>query len=745
MENLAPAGTYEALDRAIAAGADAVYLGCSAFSARAGAGNFNEEELRRAVAFAHLHHVRVHVTVNTLIKDSEMAEVKDLLRLLNEVRVDAVLVQDLGILRMARACFPDLPIHASTQMAIHNATGAAWCARMGMTRAVLARECSLGEIALAAKQPIEIEVFGHGAQCVGVSGQCLFSSMIGSRSGNRGRCAQPCRLDYAYRGKRGAWLSPRDVCLRDYLPELKKAGACAIKIEGRLKRPEYVAVVAGSYRRGIDGAAAGADEKQGLLQIFQRGGFMKGYAMGAEDAGVIDHTRVNHGGVPVGSIEAVSGKLARLRLTADLHDGDGLQIRHGYEDHEMIYAGKDTPAGDVAVLRLRPDMRIHPGDEVVCLTSARQLEAARALEIPTIPCDMTLVALPGEPLTLTATDGESVAIATGDVVSLAQKRAMTEADARRSLDKTGDTAFVLRELNVYTENAFVPVSALNALRRDALEQLEKQRAEDFTRKQGTEYPENEVELPTGEVPPITVCRTLAQLEQVTEGIACWYPEDFRQEALEAALPRLPRGTWLHLPMACEEATLQMLHRLVAEHADHLGGVVLGSVGQLGLAWPVAYGAGSGIPVMNRRAASLLLEQGCAFVTASCELSGMETARLMAGQPPILVPAYGYTQLMLLHHCPARTYLGLEKGHKDCRLCDMNAPDALRGTVLTDRKGVSFPLLRQRLPEGCLVRLMNALPTDNLARVKAAGYTPLIELTLEGGGEATSGHWNRPVE
>ena len=178
MENLAPAGNYEALDRAVAAGADAVYLGCSAFSARAGAGNFDEKQLRQAVAFAHLHHVRVHVTVNTLIKENEMAQVKELLRLLNEVRVDAVLVQDLGVLRMARACFPDLPIHASTQMAIHNAAGAAWCARKGMTRAVLARECSLSEIALAAKEPIEIEVFGHGAQCVGVSGQCLFSSMI---------------------------------------------------------------------------------------------------------------------------------------------------------------------------------------------------------------------------------------------------------------------------------------------------------------------------------------------------------------------------------------------------------------------------------------------------------------------------------------------------------------------------------------------------------------------------------------
>ena len=745
MENLAPAGTYEALDRAVAAGADAVYLGCSAFSARAGAGNFDEEQLRRAVAFAHLHHVRVHVTVNTLIKDSEMDEVKGLLRLLNEVRVDAVLVQDLGVLRMARACFLDLPIHASTQMAIHNATGAAWCASMGMTRAVLARECSLSEIALAAKQPIEIEVFGHGAQCVGVSGQCLFSSMIGSRSGNRGRCAQPCRLDYTYRGKRGAWLSPRDVCLRDYLPELKKAGACSIKIEGRLKRPEYVATVAGSYRRGIDGLAADADEKRGLLQIFQRGGFMRGYAFGAEDAGVIDPTRVNHGGVPVGSIEAVSGKLARLKLTLDIHDGDGLQIRHGHEDHEMIYAGKDVPAGDVAVLRLRPDMRVAPGDEVVRLTSAKQLEEARAMAIPAIPCDMTLVALPGEPLTLTVSDGESIATATGEDVSPAQKRAMTEEDARRSLEKTGDTPFALRELNVYTDNAFVPVSALNALRREALDKLAAQRTEDFARAPGQEADEPEAALPTGKLPSMTVCRTLEQAADVAEGTVCWYPEDFREEALRAGLDKLPRGAWLHLPMACEEATLHMLHQLVGDYANKLGGVVLGSVGQLGLKWPVAYGAGRGIPVMNRRAAALLFEQGCAFVTASQELTGQETAVLMAGQPPVYVPAYGYAQLMLLHHCPARTYLGLDKGHAACRMCDENDPNALQNTVLVDRKGVAFPLLRQRLPEGCLVRLMNTLPTDNLARVKAAGYAPLIELTLEGGEGSTSGHWNRPVD
>lgn len=769
MENLAPAGNREALERAVAAGADAVYLGYAAYSARAGAGNFDEAALREAVHFAHLHHVRVHVTVNTLIKDGELAGVKDVLRLLNEVRVDAVLVQDLGVLKLARTCFPDLPVHASTQMAIHNASGVRWCREMGMTRAVLARECSLAEIARCAAEGIEIEVFGHGAQCVAVSGQCLFSSMIGGRSGNRGRCAQPCRLDYTYRGRTAAWLSPRDVCMRDHLPELQRAGVCSVKLEGRLKRPEYVATVAGSYRRGIDGLQSGqfhpADEmeKDALLQIFQRGGFMDGYAMGNQDAGVIWPERVSHGGVGIGRIERVVGDMAKLRLKRDLRDGDGLQIRNDRGDAEMIYAGRAVMAGECATLRLRPDMRLSPGDEVYRLTSSEQLERARALQIPPISCDMTLVAMPGEPLTLTATDGISTVTVTGETVTAAQKRAMSGEDARRSLGKTGDTPFALHALTVITDGAFVPVSALNAVRRDALQALENARAESFARPVGRERPMAESAHAPGRAPETIVVRSLGQYDAVKalDARIVWYPEDFREEALQAGLAGLDAGVWLHLPMKCEQATLEMLHRFVTAHADRLGGVVLGSVGQLGMKWPVPMGAGEGIPVMNRLAAQVLLEAGCTFVTASGELSGAELQHLLKHTPFAIVPAYGRTQLMLLHHCPARTYLGLTSGHADCRMCDRHSADRLEGTALTDRRGAVFPLYRMRLPEGCLVRLMNRVPTDVVGRVRAAGYTPMMTLCGEEdaaleeavavwrGGKSVSGtnagHWNRPVE
>ena len=770
MENLAPAGNWDALRSAVAAGADAVYLGYAAYSARAGAGNFDEQQLRDAVRFAHLHHVRVHVTVNTLIKDGEMAGVVDVLRLLSEIRVDAVLVQDLGVLRMARRCFPDLPIHASTQMAIHNATGVRFCRNQGMTRAVLARECSAAEIALAAKEGIEIEVFGHGAQCVAVSGECLFSSVVGGRSGNRGRCAQPCRLLYTYRGKTAAWLSPRDVCMRDDLPELNKAGVASIKLEGRLKRPEYVATIANSYRNAIDAMDNGhfrkADENEitGLRQIFSRGGFMRGYAMGAEDAGVIDPARVSHGGVKIGRVEFAAGNMARVRLERSLDDGDGLQIRTAQGDAELIYAGHDTEAGQIAVVRLRPDIRTKAGDEVYRLTSEKQLQWARSLVIPAIPADMALIAYPGKPLALTMTDGVSSVIVTGDTAAPAQSRAMSEEDARRSLGKLSDTPFSLRTLTVQTAGAFVPVSALNQLRREACQQLAEARIAAFTRKAGREEPADELIYPDlPDAPSMAIVRTREQADamQGAADLLVWYPEDFRADALESGLRAMPDGVWLQLPTVCEEKTLDLLCDFVQRNAGKLGGIVLGSVGQLGRTWNVPMGAGSGIPVMNRRAAQFLLEQGCRFVTASSELSGAELRTLMQNHPPVVVPAYGREQLMLLHHCPARTYLGLTKGHAACRMCDQHSPDALAGQTLTDRRGTVYPLLRQRMPEGCLVRLMNALPTNNIRRVRQAGYAPMMVLTTENAQEAadvravmdgemrelegTSNHWNRPVE
>ena len=769
MENLAPAGNRAALERADAAGADAVYLGYSAFSARAGAGNFDRRELEEAIRYAHLRHMRVHVTVNTLVKDGELDKVTEVLRLLRDLQADAVLIQDLGVLRIARNAFPGLTVHASTQMAIHNRTGVAWCVKQGIRRVVLARECSLEEIRKCRDAGSEIEVFAHGAQCVAVSGLCLFSSMAGERSGNRGRCAQPCRMEYSYRGRKGAWLSPRDVCLRDELPLLQDAGADSIKLEGRLKRPEYVAVVAASYRKGIDALEAGkfrpadSKEKEGLLQIFNRGGFMDGYALGCEDAGVICPETVNHMGIRIGMIVSADGKLARVKLERKLKNGDGLEIRGKRGQADMIYAGPDTEAGGTAILRLRPETRAEAGDEVARLTDAEQMQTANAMKGRTVPVDLTLRAMAGEPLTLTATDGENRVTLTGETVAEARTRAAEESELIRNLEKTGETVFVPRETKAETRGAFIPVSQVNAIRRQALEELAEKRIRAFAPDTAGEGKMPETNLPAGCIPSTAVVRTREQAEAVRreEFRIVWYPEDYREEALEKIAAEMREGDWLRLPDVCEEETLQRLHRFVCEHRNQVGGVMLGTVGQLGLDWPVPYGAGSGIPVMNRQAAAMLFDEGCAFVTASPELTGQELRKLLAGDPPVVVTVYGRTRLMLLHHCPARTALGLQKGHRECRMCDEGTADALTGQVLEDRRGYRFPLLRQRLPEGCLVQLMNMLPTDNMNsefRIRNSGLVfttenpeeteEVLKAFKEGRksrGKTTSEHWKRAVE
>ncbi|MBP3436817.1 MAG: U32 family peptidase [Clostridia bacterium] len=274
-ELLAPVGTEEALYAAIEGGADAVYLGGEAFSARAYAGNFSREALEKALVYAHGHGVKVYVAVNTLLFEREWKDATDYIAFLDEVGANGVIVADMGLARYISEHFPRLPLHASTQMSIHSAEGANALAEMGFSRVVPARELSAENIAaLVEKTPLEIEVFLHGALCVCHSGQCLFSSLVGGRSGNRGTCAQPCRLPY----REGYALSLKDLCLAEHIPSLISSGIASLKIEGRMKSPDYVYGVTRLYRRLLDqGRSATAEEMEYLARLFSRGGFTDGY------------------------------------------------------------------------------------------------------------------------------------------------------------------------------------------------------------------------------------------------------------------------------------------------------------------------------------------------------------------------------------------------------------------------------------------------------------------------------------
>ncbi len=280
LELLAPAGGMEALRAAVQNGADAVYLGLDRFSARASARNFSPKELREAVAYCHTRGVRVHLTLNTLLADRELPTAASLVEDAARSGVDAFIVQDLGVLRLCRTVAPEVPRHASTQMSLHSLEGVRIAAALGCERAVLARELPEKELAAVCREsPIEIEVFGHGALCLCYSGQCYFSAVVGRRSGDRGQCAQPCRLPYGYgRFERDRWpLSLKDNCLLSHLKALEGMGVASIKLEGRMKRPEYVAVVTRIYRAALDGREPETEDFQELERVFSRQGFTDGY------------------------------------------------------------------------------------------------------------------------------------------------------------------------------------------------------------------------------------------------------------------------------------------------------------------------------------------------------------------------------------------------------------------------------------------------------------------------------------
>ncbi|MGN1049936.1 MAG: peptidase U32 family protein, partial [Selenomonadaceae bacterium] len=339
VELLAPAGSREALLAAIEAGANAVYLAGTMFGARAYADNFDEEGLREAIRLAHLRNVLINVTVNTIVDDQELPKLKEYLKFLYDAGADAVLVQDMGVARVAHEVAPGLPLHASTQMTVHNLDGVRALEKLGFSRVVLSRELSLEAIRhICANAKAEIEVFVHGALCVCYSGQCLMSSIIGGRSGNRGRCAQPCRLPYALIDEKGNdllgdaagryLLSPRDINAIELLPQLIDAGVASLKIEGRMKRPEYVAIVVDSYRRAIDSYYAGRFEVEAktssrLAQIFNRD-FTTAFMEKKQGRNMMSDKRPNNRGLMLGRVLFFDKESHRaiLKLSAPLAEGD---------------------------------------------------------------------------------------------------------------------------------------------------------------------------------------------------------------------------------------------------------------------------------------------------------------------------------------------------------------------------------------------------------------------------------------
>ena len=507
LELLAPAGSFEAFKAAVENGADAVYLGGKSFSARASAANFALEELLKAVHYAHDRQVKVYVTVNNLIADQEFQELLDYIYALHETGVDALILQDVGVAELLQSILPEVEIHASTQMTVNTSWGVQHLERLGFCRVVLARETSADEMkTIAEKTPLDIEVFVHGALCIGYSGQCLMSSFIGGRSGNRGTFAQPCRMAYqlvneknenllAQKSSGEHLLSPRDLNLAEELAELKRIGIHSLKVEGRMKRPEYVATVIRLYRQAlnrIEDQQEGSllltpGEHQELLQVFNRD-FTSGYFRENLGAELMSYSRPNNRGTRLGRVARLEPGRLSLKLEAAIHPGDGIEFWTG-RGREGVTVGllwkdqtevKEGLSGETVQIEFFG--MAQAGDRVFKTNDALLMEKAResfqeGREQRKASLNMRLAGQVGEKLCLEVMAGERrVNVYSTSSAQKALKRPLTWDYAFQQLGRLGTTPFWLDKLELeIDEGIMLPVSDLNEMRRIAVEELLEER------------------------------------------------------------------------------------------------------------------------------------------------------------------------------------------------------------------------------------------------------------------------------
>jgi putative protease len=494
-ELLAPAGSLESFFAAVDGGADAIYTGLKDFSARAKAKNFNLKEIEQMAHFLQGQGKRLYVTLNTLIKERELPHLIDTLGALEAIGIDAIIIQDLAVWKLVRDHFPGLELHASTQLTIHNAAGVKQLERMGFTRGVLSRELTLDEIrAIRSQTTLELEHFIHGALCFSFSGQCFFSSFLGGKSGNRGRCAQPCRRMHRYRNQDGFYFSPNDLSAIELMPELTQAGICSLKIEGRMKSAEYVNKVVSAYRRVLDAApnkrpAAVTQAKHLLKESFGRTP-TKGFLSGAQPADMAIPSRKGATGRFLGEINRERNGSISLKIKEGLHIGDRVRIqpasdRSGtaFTIRQLFLGQKATtkaPAGSFVTIPSSFKNQFKVGDGVFLVSSSsgfsmsdtaarRKLERVRP---PVENVSLTLSCNPDE-LNITAALADQISECSYKIESFpADNRGLSEEFLRQALSPTAEQPFELTEINCGDlPNIVIPPKQLKQVRRELYSEL----------------------------------------------------------------------------------------------------------------------------------------------------------------------------------------------------------------------------------------------------------------------------------
>ncbi len=499
VELLAPAGNMDSLKAAVMAGCDAVYLGGVLFGARAFAGNFTNEEIVYAINYAHLYGVKVYVTINTIIYDSEVERFLDYVRFLHKNNVDAVIIQDIGMFDLLRKKFPNLELHASTQMNIHNYDGALLAKKLGFKRVVMARETPIDVIKKIKEEiDIEIEVFIHGALCVSYSGECLLSALVGKRSGNRGTCAQICRKKYDFYdddknklNTNNYLLSTKDLCTLKYVDKLIEIGVDSLKIEGRMKRSPYVYLVTKTYRKVIDNyyntGKLKIDENDiiELKKMFNRN-FTKGFMLNEDNNNFTYDKRPNNIGIEVGQVISKVKNDLKIKLTYDVSVHDGLRILDDKEDkglviNKMFINNKtvlEAKKGDVITLKY--DKYVEKNSKVLLTSSKKQLDSiSEAIKNQErfIYIDLNFTAKENENLKLTITDGLNTVTEVLDKTPMRAINKETSFDViKKQLSKLGNTVYKARSITLnLDDNLFINIKDINEIRRRAISKLNEKR------------------------------------------------------------------------------------------------------------------------------------------------------------------------------------------------------------------------------------------------------------------------------
>ena len=776
IELLAPSGNREAFAAAIEAGADAIYLGGQQFGARQYATNFSADELAESVRQAHLLGVRVYVTVNTLIDDGEMPLLKDYLRLLYEVGADAAILQDVGVARVAKQIVPKMPLHASTQMTAYDLSAVNQLADYGFERVILARELSLAEIKGICRQArCQIETFVHGALCICYSGQCLMSSMIGGRSGNRGRCAQPCRLPYhlldaqgkdvlAEQGVGEFLLSPRDFQTIEFVPELIDAGVASFKIEGRMKRAEYVAVVVDAYRRAIDRAVADPldyhvpkEDLRDLEQIFNRG-FTSAHLLEKNGREMMSDRRPNNRGVLIGRVTRYSPeqRLVYLKLEGPLAQGDIVEAWVKVGGRVSIEIGPmqvdDLPvesaeAGQEAAIYCREAIR--PGDRVFKVFDARLTEKVRSWFAKPharrrIPISLSVRAVVGEPLTIEARDraGNVGTAETAFIAQAARNRPLTSEILATQCSRLGNTPFAIEQFAADIQGeVMVPVSEINDARRRAIEALETARLSPFQRPvldKSLTLPA----LPLAEVQPaplqlVVKVDTLAQAAAALAGGADWLMvsgEHFHGNHLNQSdyaeilalahkqkkraafcLPRIIRDA----NRSAAELQLQWFAEL---QPDAVSVANIGSLTMVRETTQLPIHADYPMNLFNSQSLAFVREQGAISATLSPELTLVQVQKLAQQKIlPLECLVHGQLTLMISEFCALGSYLGEAEGSACegvCRHGDYR---------LQDRKDESFPVVTD---DACRMHILNGKELSMLPHVAKFAQAGVARLRIE---------------